>query len=551
PDPPVSPGPPGTTPSARWVNVELEDQPREQILQPREWYTLAFDVDVSQHAGALASAPFAGESLFPKDVDDDTVVTVQLDSADFDIPDPIRPLRVPRAGRSHNKARFEFSPLHDGASTITATLHKDGNFVQNIVITFVVGASRPVPIESIARGRPPSAAGMLQPRDIGVSLSLAADGYDCVVWGAVAARARLPLQPAFLASAIDALRRELMKVVMYQDASGACVFQTGIDIADADRDAALKTMARAGALLFQKVFFGPAAGADSKAVGAFLRDAASDPAKRLKLQIVAEVAPIPWSLLYLGDASANARLDWDLFIGMRHVIEEIPLQTTLAVTDCAIASDQPRLAVSVNVNSGIDAQLGGTYVADTNAYWAQAQAARKRVGVTSRTTSVDVIRALADEATDDQILYFYCHAESAGLGDPGGPDSSSLVLTDARITLADLNLDAPTTTTLRGKPLVFINACESAELSPAFYDGFVPYFMAKGARGVVGTQCKTPALFAAEWAKRFFERFLDGSALGETFLALRREFLASHGNPLGLLYAVHCDGDTQIEPALV
>jgi len=220
------------------------------------------------------------------------------------------------------------------------------------------------------------------------------------------------------------------------------------------------------------------------------------------------------------------------------------------VIDEPIGSD-PRLAVSVNVNSTIDTQLGGSYVADTNAWWANAQAARKRVGVTSRTTSADVMRALADVATDDQILYFYCHAESVGLDDPGGPDASALVLSDARITLADLNLDAPTTTPLRGKPLVFINACESAELSPAFYDGFVPYFMAKGARGVIGTQCKTPALFAVEWAKRFFDRFLDGAALGEAFLDLRREFLAKHGNPLGLLYAVHCDGDTRIEPALV
>ena len=36
----------------------------------------------------------------------------------------------------------------------------------------------------------------------------------------------------------------------------------------------------------------------------------------------------------------------------------------------------------------------------------------------------------------------------------------------------------------------------------------------------------------------------------DAFLGLRREFLERHGNPLGLLYAVHCDGDTQIEPAL-
>jgi hypothetical protein len=552
-----APGPPEPTvspeaavpPARRYVNVALEDQAADTILQAGSWYTLAFDVDVGQHADALATAPFADESLFPQGVDE-TAVTVQLDSADFDIPDRIRPLRVPRSGQSHNKARFEISPLHEGASSLTATLHKDGNFLQRIAITFVVGGTLPVPIETAALGRPASAASVLRPRDVSLQMSLRDGGYECVAVGAVAARAHLPLQPAFLASAIEAARRELMKVVMYQDATGAYVFQTGIDIAGPDRDFALKTMARAGALLFQKVFFGPAAGDDSKRIGSFLRSLATDPGKRLQLQVVAETAPIPWALLYMGDASAGATLDWDLFLGMRHVIEEIPLQTNMAVVDGAIGSD-PHLAVSVNVNSGIDAQLGGTFVADTNAYWAQAQTTRKRVGVTSRTTSTDVMHALADAATDDQILYFYCHAESAGLGDPGGPDASALVLTDARITLADLNLDAPTTTLLRGKPLVFINACESAELSPAFYDGFVPYFMAKGARGVVGTQCKTPALFAAEWAHRFFERFLDGADLGETFLALRREFLDQHGNPLGLLYAVHCDGDTRIEPALV
>ena len=46
----------------------------------------------------------------------------------------------------------------------------------------------------------------------------------------------------------DTARRELMKVVMHQDAAGQCVFQTAIDIPAADRDVALKTMARAGAL---------------------------------------------------------------------------------------------------------------------------------------------------------------------------------------------------------------------------------------------------------------------------------------------------------------
>jgi hypothetical protein len=545
PDPPA---PAAAVASERWVNVALEDQPRDQVLQARSWYTLAFDIDIVQRAEALTTAPFADAALFAESVDE-VAVTIQLDSADFEIDEPIRRLRVPRSGKSLNKARFDISPLHEGASTITATLHKDGNFLQNIVITFTVGGSVAVPIEATARGRPASAASVLKPRDVGLSLALGNGGYDCVVFGEVAARARLPLQPVFLASAIDALRHELMKVVMHQDDKGEYVFQTGIDIAESDRDFALTTMARAGALLFQKVFFGPAAGPDSKSVGNYLREAASDGAKRLKLQIVAETAPIPWGLLYMGDASAGAKLDWDLFVGMRHVVEEIPLQTTLSITDSAIES-QPRLAVSVNVNSGIDAQLGITVVDDQQKYWAKAGSTHQGVGVTSRSTRADVVSALASAATDDQILYFYCHAEASGLFDPGGPGASALVLTDAKISLDDLALDAPTSTPLAGKPLVFINACESAELSPTFYDGFVPYFMAKGARGVIGTQCRTPALFAAEWAGRFFDRFLEGAELGDVFLELRREFLSEHGNPLGLLYAVHCDGDTRIEPAL-
>jgi hypothetical protein len=117
-------------------------------------------------------------------------------------------------------------------------------------------------------------------------------------------------------------------------------------------------------------------------------------------------------------------------------------------------------------------------------------------------------------------------------------------------TVADLNIDAPTTVQLSGNPLVFINACESAELSPLFYNGFVPYFMAKGARGVIGTECKTPVLFAIEWANAFFDHFLDGAAVGATVLKLRQDFLRNHGNPLGLIYAVHCDADTRIAPAL-
>jgi len=535
----------------RFVNVELEDHARDDPLRVGEWYTLAVDVDLVQRVQSLAgTAVMRDDGLFEAG-EDAVVLTVQVDSDDFEISVTTRPLRLPRVGRSQGKARFDLSPRHDGHSTLKARIHKSGNLVQQIDLVFDVGATGTAPVQSVAGGRPVAAASVLRPRDIGLSISPGLGGYECVIWGSVGARARLTLQAGELANAIDVARGELMNIVAYRNAKGEYAFQQSIDVPAVDSDAALKIMARAGAQLFRRLFFGPGAGDDSRRIGSFLQAKASDPTRCLRLQIVASSAPVPWSLLYVGDASANARLDWDHFIGMRHVVEQIPLQTQLSVSDSAIPSDKPELCISINVNESIDKQLNVDCVAQQAAFWSNASRAYPRLRVTDRTKASELTAALADATTPDQILYLYCHAKAAGITDPRGPDASSLALSDGSVTLGDLNLDAPSSLQLPGAPLVFINACESAEMSPTFYEGFVPYFMSKGARGVVGTECKMPALFATEWAKSFFNRFLDGEPLGEAVLALRREFVERHRNPLGLLYAVHCDSDTRIDPALV
>jgi hypothetical protein len=309
-------------------------------------------------------------------------------------------------------------------------------------------------------------------------------------------------------------------------------------------------MARAGARLFQVLFKHAGGSQDAASIGGWLRDLVSPGTDAMSIQVMSKRAPVPWALLYLGDVSANATLDWQNFLGVRHVIEQLPIVDQLGQGGPAIASDKPCLEVSINLNRRIDDDFRADWVAKQEQFWTDATGVHSRLHVTPRTQRQEFLTALADGTTADQIVYFYGHAESAALGAKGGADASSLVLSDARLTLGDLNTLAPTDIKLRGNPLVFINACESAELSPLFYDGFVPYFMAKGARGVIGTECRTPGIFAAEWAQRFFARFLDGEPLGTLTLSLRREFLERHGNPLGLLYAVHCDGDTQVHPGL-
>jgi hypothetical protein len=547
----ISPAPGDTAKQAeqRFFLAELEDHPKGEPLRKDDQYTIAFSVGPSTLT-AIAQQLFPDETLAAADPGIEVFeLTVQLDSDDFEIlGDSTRPLRVRRTGRSLGKARFEIAPRRDGDCRLAASVHFQGNFIHQMKLTIPVGG-REAAVTISARGRPPDSAAALEPRDISILLEPApGGGFSCTALGSVGGRTILPITTTELAAAVDAARRAMMSVISSVSA-GERIFQTRIDIPGDAREAALRTLARAGSRLFQQLFLHPAAGADARRIGEWLRGYAMDPDLRLTVQIFADHAPLPWAMLYLGDAAEGARLNWDNFLGMRHIVEQLPLQMSLDTIDNEILST-PRLAVSVNVNATIDPLMGITLVAGHQKYWRDTAAARAGLTLLSRSTRSEVVRALADGHTGDQVVYFYCHATAGGQNNQD-PDAAAIIMgqNDAA-TVADLNLDAPTTTKLAGNPLVFINACESAELSPLFYNGFVPYFMAKGARGVIGTECKTPVLFAIEWANAFFDQFLDGAAVGETVLKLRQDFLRGHGNPLGLIYAVHCDADTRIAPAL-
>jgi hypothetical protein len=520
----------------RFINAELEDHDAKEPLKVGERYTMAFDVDVEARATAVGAVGFRG-TFAPSETEIE--LTVQLSSDDFDVPPEPQKLRVPRRGKSKNKARFEVTPKKNGPGTIQAVFLKNGNFIQLMTVHLSVGvASAPVTSESL--GRPLDAGFGVQPRDVTLILESDNQGFKATLASPVFAWASLPIQRSELDQMISQAREVLLEVVQ-SDAPGGKVYQTGLTIPEGVNRDALKKVAQAGFRLFQRMFFGPAADEQSKRVGKTIREMARG--KKLKFQIVSKDFLLPWGILYMADAFDPDHIDPDLFLGLKHVVEHLPLQQGLHVTTAEI-DGRPRFQVSLNLNSEIDAVMGIGVIARQRTYWEKVGAAGK-TEVTVRDKDDEVKTALANPSLPDQLLYFYCHASSKSLSQ-GGPDASALVFSDGKLTLGDLAVFAPTETLLKGSPLIFINACESAELSPLFYDGFVPYFMAKGARGVIGTECLTPALFAAEWAERFFDEFLKGKPVGEIFLNLRQTFFKEHNNLLGLLYALYCDGDTQL-----
>jgi hypothetical protein len=94
--------------------------------------------------------------------------------------------------------------------------------------------------------------------------------------------------------------------------------------------------------------------------------------------------------------------------------------------------------------------------------------------------------------------------------------------------------------------LVFLNACGSSKVTPDGAASFPDFFLKAGSVGVIGTEAAIPDLAAAEFAKRFYGRFLEGFNLGESLFAARMGLLAEEQNPVGALYSSYANCDLRL-----
>jgi hypothetical protein len=149
----------------------------------------------------------------------------------------------------------------------------------------------------------------------------------------------------------------------------------------------------------------------------------------------------------------------------------------------------------------------------------------------SGTTILDKLVGDDNSAT---IIYLYCHGSSSL---PFDMHSKELLELDdgTRLTPDALNFEEAY---LRG-PVVFLNSCLSGVQSPLSFSSFHTAFRKKRAIGIIGTAIKIPAAFAAAFARKVIEAYLDSMPLGGAMYRLRRE-LVDRGNPLALFYSLQC-----------
>ncbi len=104
---------------------------------------------------------------------------------------------------------------------------------------------------------------------------------------------------------------------------------------------------------------------------------------------------------------------------------------------------------------------------------------------------------------------------------------------------------------LRSGPLVILNACGNASLSPLTYDGLVPYLLDLGARAVIGSECDTPIFFGAAFGATLMTAIVrDQLTVGKALRTTRRHVLEQHRNGLGLLYGLYGSADCRWQGVL-
>jgi len=550
---PATAGAEPPAPDTRVINGWIDGASPNQPLQVRTPYELKFNVG-ARRENAIATVSGIGRAIKEAAGDQDMVtLLVVLEPGDFTLygVDSLE-IVVPVAANapSKNTATFTIEAKKEGANQLNAIFYVNGNLFQRINIKVQVGGQVPSgekAITSTSTGMTLASAVNIPPRPhdqtVNVLILKKDAGYQVIVQGGGVARAFLNISTEEISGWLKHARGVLKDIVHLPNTKGGFYYQDDNTTIDpAIHLESMKKLAAEGLYLYDELFYGNS-GPDARAMGDLLRELSRK--HQLNIQVVAERFFFPWSFLFDGDDPDNPSVKD--FWGFKHIIEYLPeFSVSTPVNFNPAISVDGTLPIAFVCNNGIDTQFSRPIVQGQREAFGELPG----VSVKEYPNVQDLVNLLKDTSAPP-LIYFYCHAVSKFPEEDGGVEDSRVALTDGKVSVRDLKLKVRTSLPpLPTAPLVFLNACESAELSPYLYDGLMPYLVARGVRGMLGTEVETPALFAAEFAKEFMRRFTAGGCtIGELLRDMRVEYAEQKNNIMGLVYALYSSGEVCIQRA--
>jgi hypothetical protein len=142
-------------------------------------------------------------------------------------------------------------------------------------------------------------------------------------------------------------------------------------------------------------------------------------------------------------------------------------------------------------------------------------------------TAPPIFMSLKDDHS--VLLYFLAHVDCK----PQHPRIWMSNGPDGAIDWSTLNAAQPSLQDRQ--PVVFLNACASAAMSPQRLLSLIDEFFLYGVGGAVGTEITVFVDFAAFFADEALKRYADGQALSQSLRRARIEGLRQM-NPMGFAY---------------
>jgi hypothetical protein len=308
-------------------------------------------------------------------------------------------------------------------------------------------------------------------------------------------------------------------------------------------------LARAGQVFFFQVF----EQGDDPGLAELARIFKSDQ-RGFGLRITSNSFYVPWGLMYIhpsgspaieSDFSSAADRGFGGFWGFRHIIQHKP--PLAPPKNGRLEAVDGKLPMAAYVDDEVFTE---NKLLQLDKDWAHFTA-YLRLAVRRKRSEFDA--AFGADPLDDRLTYFFCHGV-------GGDEKTGASTAIPKIVVSrGFEIDQAELLALRKKrkfrppPFIFINACQGGQIKTLFYKSLADAFVSLDAIGIIGPQIDIPAKFAAEYAKRFFERLVhgptDGTALtiGSIVHDLSEEFITRHRNPLGLVYSLYYGGDCNVD----
>lgn len=555
-----------------WRRIE-RDEPLLQGLT----YELKIEVDAPR-AGAL----FSGDTsklegvaeLFRRTDADEVTILVELvvDPAEFRLyEEPSARLIVPREVRpSKNRVTFSLEPLKPGQLTIKVMCYALRQPFMEREVKVTVTDQAGVAVRGgqknaiTVQQRGLTMAGAMsriarEPAGERISLYIAelTNEYQFILTGATVMRATVRLDRDTVRSALANARKDFLDQFVMKKVGRTWVYLAEDPAIPPEvYRADLEELALIGRDLFTAVFYGRLGkkSLDAAAMGDRLRQLSK--AHTLDIKIVSDSFMFPWQLMY-DRPDDGSPVDPDGFWGFKHIIQYMPEFSAGGLVGFGNEiTVEGKLPVTVIYDQNIDAQFGFPVVASQRQRFADTPG----IQLTELLTK-DQVLALFRDQDAPPLIYLYIHNVSLFPGEAGkdaqgkelpfGTDGSQLFVSDGAVLLRDIKRRASVELPpFKNAPLIFVNACQSAELQPGQFDGLLPYLMQRGARGAIGTEVNTPVNFAARFGAELIAEFAQGEkTLGELLLDKRRAYRDQHNNIMGLIYALYSSGDLIVERA--